>query len=306
MILGVVVGWRWLDGRTWRQSLVAMQLQFPRGLKADELSAWLGMLGTLRVAMALEIVASRQAINHYLLVPKTRKAEVLAGTRSVLPGLRLEDAPDYLTGRMPTWQAARELRITHLSHQLAADRAETTAAAFLGSLGQLGQRETVMVQWLLTGMATPGPRTANDPARELVRVEKVKHGQPMLQAVGRVAVKTAMSGRANALLARIAGTLRLLDAPGVAVVRRSVPSRLVVRRLVERALPITAWPLVINVREAAGLIGVPLGESRKRAGPRARPVAAASTWSGAEPGRNGNRCQQLSGASWSAVGAEAE
>ena len=259
-ILGAVIGWRWYDWRAWRQSLVAMQLQFPRGLKTDDLSAWLGTLGTLRVAMALEIVATRQTITHYLLVPKTRKAEVLAGTRSVLPGLRLEDAPGYLNGRMPTWRAACELRITHLSQQLAADRAETTAAAFLGSLGQLNQRETVMVQWLLVGVATPGPRAANDPARELARAEKTKHGQPMLQAVGRVAVQTAMSGRANALLARIAGTLRLLDAPGVAVVRRSVPSRLVVRRLMDRALPVTVWPFAINVREAAGLVGVPVGE----------------------------------------------
>ena len=136
-------------------------------------------------------------------------------------------------------------------------------------------------------MATPGPRAANDPARELARAEKVKHGQPMLQAVGRVAVQTAMSGRANALLSRIAGTLRLLDAPGVAVVRRSVPSRLVVRRLIDRALPLTAWPLAINVREAAGLVGVPLGESLQCSGPGARPVAAASAWSGAKPGRDG-------------------
>jgi hypothetical protein len=258
-ILGVVVGWRWYDGRAWRQSLVAMRLQFPRGLKGDDVSAWLGMLGTLRVPLALEVVASRQAITHYLLVPKARQAEVLAGTRSVLPGLRLDDAPDYLTGEHRTWQAACELRITHLSHQLAADRAETTAAAFLGSLGQLGPRETVMVQWLLVGRATPGPRAANDPARDLARAEKAKHGAPLLQAVGRVAVQTAASGRANALLARIAGTLRLLDAPGVAVVRRSVPSRLIIRRLAERALPVVAWPLAVNVREAAGLIGVPLG-----------------------------------------------
>ena len=258
-VLGVVVGWRWYDSQAWQQSLIAMRLQFPRGLKGDDVSAWLGMLGTLRVPLALEIVASRQAISHILLVPKSRQAEVLAGTRSVLPGLRLDDAPDYLSGKHGAWQAACELRITHLSHPLAADRAETTAAAFLGSLGQLGTRESVMVQWLLVGRATPGPRAANDPARDLARAEKAKHGEPLLQAVGRVAVQTTASGRASALLARIAGTLRLLDAPGVAVVRRSVPSRLVIRRLAERALPVTVWPLAVNVREAAGLIGVPLG-----------------------------------------------
>jgi hypothetical protein len=260
-ILGVVIGWRWLDFRAWRGSLVALSMQFPRGLKADDVAAWLGVLSTLHVPMALEVVATRQAIRHHLLVPKTRQAEVLAGTRAVLPGLRLEDAPDYLDARRMTWRVATELRITNLSHQLAADRAETAAAAFLGSLGQLEQNESVMVQWLFIGMATPRLRAANDPARrDLARAEKVKHGQPLLQAVGRVAIQTAMPGRAGALLSRIAGTLRLLDAPGVAVVRRSVPYRVVVRRLIVRALPLTAWPLAINVREAAGLIGVPLGE----------------------------------------------
>src|SRR5260370_29158151 len=86
VILGVVVGWRWLGAQSWRRSLVALQLQFPRGLKPDEVSAWLGMLGALRVAIALEVVASRNAISHYLLVPKARRADLLAVTRGVLAG----------------------------------------------------------------------------------------------------------------------------------------------------------------------------------------------------------------------------
>ena len=260
-ILGVVVGWRWLDAQNWRQSLVAYRLQFPRGLKADQVSAWLGMLGSLRVVVGLEVKATHEAITHYLLVPETRRAEVLTGTRSLLPGLRLEDAPDYLEGELaPDFKAATELRLTHLSHQLAADRAATAAAAFLASLGQLQSGEIVMVQWLLTGMATPKPRASTDPAKDLARAEKIKHSQPLLQAVGRVAAQ-APSGRAGALLGRVAGTLRLLDAPGVAVVRRSMSSANVLRRLEGRALPVAVWPLALNVKEAAGLVGIPLGDS---------------------------------------------
>ena len=260
-ILGVVVGWRWLDARSWQQSLVALRLQFPRGLKADQVSAWLAMLGSLRTPVALEVVATGQAISHFLLVPKPRQAEVLTGTRGLLPGLRLEDAPSYLDDQSTqNFQAATELRLTHLSHQLASDRAETAAAAFLGSLGQLKSGESIVVQWLFIGMATPRPRAANDPARELAQAEKVKHGHPLLQASCRVAVE-AGPGRAGALLSRIAGTLRLLDAPGVAVVRRSLPYSVVARRLEERALPLTVWPLTLNAREAAGLVGIPLGES---------------------------------------------
>jgi hypothetical protein len=260
-ILGAVVGWRWYDSQNWRRSLVALSLQFPRGLKADQVSAWLGMLGSLRTPLALEVVATGQTISHFLLVPGTRRSEVLAGTRGLLPGLRLEDAPGYLDGQPATaFQTATELRLTHLSHQLATDRAETTAAALLSSLGQLKSGESIVVQWLFIGMATPRPRAANDPARELAQAEKVKHGQPLLQASCRVAVE-AGPGRAGALLSRIAGTLRLLDAPGVAVVRRSLPYSIVARRMEERALPLTVWPLTLNVKEAAGLVGVPLGES---------------------------------------------
>ncbi|HEX9541908.1 MAG TPA: hypothetical protein VGA04_27405 [Streptosporangiaceae bacterium] len=146
VILGVVMGWRWLDARAWRRSLVALSLRFPRGLKADEVSAWLGMLGSLRVPVALEAVATSEQIAHYLLVPKTRRADLVAGTRAVLPRLRLEDAPEYVDRQPVAWRVASELRITHLSHQLAADRAEAATAAFLGALGQLGPNETVYVQ----------------------------------------------------------------------------------------------------------------------------------------------------------------
>jgi hypothetical protein len=260
VILGVVVGWRWHDWQTWRRSLVALSLQFPRDLKPDELSAWLGMLGALRVAIALEAVVTDQDISHYLLVPRARRADLLSGTRALLPGLRLQDVPEY-NGQSGPWQAATELRITHLSHQLATERAETAAAAFLGSLGQFESGETVLVQWLLVGTATPRPRATDDPARELARAEKVKHSRPLLQAVGRVAVRTSVPGRAGVLVSRVSGTLRLLDAPGVAVVRRWVPYRLAARRLELRALPLTAWPMTINVQEAAGLVGVPLNGS---------------------------------------------
>jgi hypothetical protein len=259
-IFGLVIGWRWLDARAWRRSLSALALQFPRGLKADGVSAWLAMLGSLREVLALEVVATPDTVSHYLLVPKARKADLLAGTRAVLPGLRLEDAPEYV-GRRLQVRVAAELKLTHVSHQLAVDRAEATAAAFLGSLGQLGAGETVLVQWLLTGVRTPRPRRADDPAKQLAKAERVKHGQPLLQASGRMAVSAATTSRAWSVLNRMMGTLRVLDAPGVAVVRRPVPSALVVRRLITRSWPLAVWPVIVNVREAAGLLGIPLGEA---------------------------------------------
>lgn len=43
--------------------------------------------------------------------------------------------------------------------------------------------------------------------------------------------------------------------------RRSMSSGLILRRLETHALPLAAWPLALNVKEAAGLVGVPLGDS---------------------------------------------
>jgi len=295
-ILGLLIGRRWLDARAWQRSLTALSLRFPRGLTTDQVGAWLAMLASLRVPLALEIVATREAVAHYLLVPEARQADVLAGTRGVLPGLRMEAASDYLADDARSWRAACELRISHLSRQLAAERAETAVAAFLGSLGHLEAGEAVLVQWLVAGMATPEPRAADDPARDLARAEKVKHAHPLMRAVGRVATQAATPGRAHALLDRITGSFRLLDAAGVAVVRRSMPSSFVVPRLEGLAWPLAVWPFNLNVREAVGLVGIPLGEGSDLPG-----LALGRT--GAEFRWDDNCRQQLSGASWSAVGA---
>lgn len=50
----------------------------------------------------------------------------------MLPHLQLEDAPDYLQRPLVAWRAATELRITHLSHPLAANRAEAPATSRVG------------------------------------------------------------------------------------------------------------------------------------------------------------------------------
>lgn len=266
VILGVIVGWRGQDARTWRRSLVAMAVQFPRGLVAEQVSAWLAMLGSLRVVVGIETMAANDTISHFVVMPAARRSDIVAGTRAVLPGVRLVEAPDYLSTNSTRWQATTELKITHLSRALATERAEASAAAMLGSLGQLGTGETAYVQWLIVGTRTPRARAADDPAKDLARAEKVKHAQPLLQAVGRVGVSASYTRRSYGLLNRIVGTLRVLDAPGVAIARRSVPAYLARRRLGLRSWPLAAWPVVVNTKEAAGLVSVPMGDMTGVAG----------------------------------------
>jgi hypothetical protein len=53
--------------------------------------------------------------------------------------------------------------------------------------------------------------------------------------------------------------LRALNVPGAQVVRRQLPAGLVAERLVNLAVPLVAWPMVLNTRELTGLLGLPLG-----------------------------------------------
>src|SRR5207245_1007231 len=67
--------------------------------------------------------------------------------------------------------------------------------------------------------------------------------------------------------------------PGLAPRRRLLPQRLVAERIAWRALPLTRYPIVLNVEEAAGLIGWPVGlravPGLPLGGCRLLPVAAA-------------------------------
>jgi hypothetical protein len=51
-----------------------------------------------------------------------------------------------------------------------------------------------------------------------------------------------------------------MNAPGVQVRRRVLPWRWVAAQLAKRAVPLLIWPMVLNAREAAGLIGLPIGD----------------------------------------------
>ena len=81
----------------------------------------------------------------------------------------------------------------------------------------------------------------------------------MLQAVVRLGVQADSPARAASLFGQVWGTLRSLNTPGAAIVRRRLPSSVVADRLADLSLPLTGFPLVLNVKELAGLLAFPLG-----------------------------------------------
>jgi hypothetical protein len=274
---------RWLDVQSWRRALVAYRLSLPANLTADDVAAWLGhvvagthapWLGILPTAPVwLEVVASPEGITHMLLVHSGMEGTVLSGLRAAAPGVRPELAPAYLLHR-PRLTMAAEGRLTHLSRPLAHDRAERTSTGMLAALQPLRPGEYVCLQWTFLGATTPAPAPGRDSAgtvldllrgegptvdSEALRAARLKQTEPLLQAVVRCGVSAGNQTRVRELFGRVWGSLRGLNAPGAQVVRRSLPSGVVADRLTKLAVPLLAWPMILNTRELAGLLGLPFG-----------------------------------------------
>ncbi|BBJ39992.1 hypothetical protein SSPO_027100 [Streptomyces antimycoticus] len=258
-ILSLILTARWLESRYWRARLVAYRLQLPSGLTAEQIAAWLGVLAadTRRWPVSFEVQATHQGIRYYLLVPAGQEASTLARLRSALPGLRTEEAPDYLTDR-PAVRVASEYRLTNLQRPLGHDRAESAVTALLSGLHPLASSEAMRIQWILSGSRTFLP--SKDDAAELARAVRAKNAAPVFNVVTRVAISAPSRARAISLLNRVTNAFKMLDAPGVSILPRAfLSTSTVAERVYGRTLPLTVWPMRLNTNEAAGLLGIPLG-----------------------------------------------
>lgn len=194
-----------------------------------------------------------------MVMPRFHAKTLLTQLRSMLPGVRAEEAPYYLIEES-TIRAAGELRLTSTSHPLGEERAASAAGALLSALQPLGHGQTIRISWLLAGTTTPHPARLMHLAPDLARFRRAKHRSPLLRACGRVSVSGAPPQIARAYLYRVYSAMRVLDGPGAALVRRILPWRIVAARVRDRSIPITTWPAVLNTRELAGLLGLPLDD----------------------------------------------
>jgi hypothetical protein len=175
----------------------------------------------------------------------------------MLPGIRTEEMFDYLADQ-PTIRAAGELRVTSTSHPLGEERASVASGALLSALQPLGRGQRIRISWVLAGTTTPHPAGLVKLAPDLARFRRLKQRSPLVRVVGRVAVSGAPPQIARALLYRVYSSLRVLDGPGSALVRRILPWRVIAARVQERSVPITIWPAILNTRELAGVLGFPI------------------------------------------------
>jgi hypothetical protein len=262
-VIGVILTARWVDALLWRRQLVAYRLEPPRKLTHDQVSGWLAALGaaTRHIPIVIEIVATDHGIAQFFLMPRFHARMLLSQVRNMLPGINTEHVPDYLVDDS-TIRAAGELRLTSTSHPLGEGQAASAVGAILSALQPLGHGQVIRISWLLAGTTTPHPAGLAKLAPDLARLRRQKQKSPLLRACGRVAVSGAPPQIARALLYRVYSTMRVLDGPGAALVRRVLPWRVVAARIEDRSIPITIWPAILNTRELAGLLGFPLDEIR--------------------------------------------
>ncbi|MGW3993914.1 type IV secretory system conjugative DNA transfer family protein [Amycolatopsis sp. NPDC004772] len=258
VILLAILAVRWIHWALWRDRLVAYRLRLPAGLRADHVSQWLSVLAadTHRWPVSFELVADHTGISHYLLMSSSHAASTLARLRSALPGVRTDEAPDYLDAT-PAIRGATEFRLTTLDRPLAHDRAESSTTALLASLYPLARNETVHVQWILSGTRALSP--SPDAPSELAKDMRAKNAAAMFSAVARVVVNARSRKQSNALLTRVCSAFRTLNTAGVSVQRRMSSSSTVAGRFTDRSLPLTIWPMRLNTDELTGLLGIPLG-----------------------------------------------
>ncbi|HJQ08033.1 MAG TPA: hypothetical protein VJ836_00970 [Candidatus Saccharimonadales bacterium] len=282
-VIGLVLLARWLDARAWAASLRVYRLHLPANLTADDVARWLSNVSAIThpplwsllpmPPVSLEITATSNGITHYILVMETVKEKMLSGVRAALPGVRIEEAPEYLTQR-PVFRVAAEAAITSDKRPLAAERAVGANAALLAAMQPVPPGCEVRLAWTFTSAGTPQPvptRPADSdwmpflleseaPAdADAVRALRLKHSQPLLRAVARLGVAAPNKGQAFKLFGRVWPVLHSANAPGVRVVRRWLPSGLVAERMIARRLPVTQWPVVVNAQELTALLAVPIG-----------------------------------------------
>jgi hypothetical protein len=223
-VFGLILSARYLDALSWRNSLVAFKLSLPYDLTTKDVARWLALINGATHAhkfallpappVALEIVGNAHGITHYLLVPENMRGVVLSTLRAGLPGTRLEEASDYLSGR-PRLHIAGEAALTSHVRPMRTELADTASSGLLAALQPLQGGEVVTVQWLITGGGIPRIVPSADARSskgqqwwldstvsadsEAVRAERLKQQAPLLRAVVRVGVRADDRARRYAI-----------------------------------------------------------------------------------------------------------
>ncbi|MGC1165828.1 MAG: type IV secretion system DNA-binding domain-containing protein [Solirubrobacterales bacterium] len=205
-------------------------------------------------AVALELRATAEGIEHILSMPATRAEYVLGALRAGMPGLRISD--DELPAA-PDADLARELRVSGPG-LLRTDAAAASSTGILAALHPLREGERAAVQYVIVptgrsvwawvservGAAAPG-----DPSRESV--------EPDFAVAIRLGVAAGSAQRSRQLVARLLAPFHGVGTRDARLLRRALPSAVIAARLQRGDRPDFA-AAALAADELAACLGLPL------------------------------------------------
>jgi hypothetical protein len=266
------------EAKRQRRTLVAYQLRFPRGLEIDGVAAFLSGLSGLLLPwwkrwlsspyVSLEVRASKVGISHFLLVPEAWSTTVESLLQASLPSVRYEpvELPFAVLTIGAEYKLSNHRRLIRVEPMSA-------SAKLLSSIQPLHQDEVVVIQWLLTAHGPVQPaRVANRDEHasvlglapnivehaEAATALKQKQSAALLLGVPRIGVADHAVRHARRLLRDVETAWHESRAPGVHLGRRMISEARVAKRMIERRVPLVAWPTTFNSQEVTGLIGWPI------------------------------------------------
>src|ERR1041384_534865 len=320
--LGLVIGLRHLELRHRAARRRVYDVSFSRGLGIESGETFVrGLAGLMPPwwrrplglpAVVWEITATPERIGYRVWVEAGAADFVLGQLRAAFPAARITPLP---TPDEPVTLAG-ELRLSRTDRMLSIERAEGISASLLSALRPVDDGERLIVQLVVSPAASPVPASPTperphthqplpatvlsllSPQRPAPRDKSSKDklvGPHFLVSL-RLGVAATSPDRARQLLRRINGCFHIVSGSGVRLRRRFLPSALVAARICRAATPLLEYPLLVNTRELAALLAVPLGEilvpgldlSRSRqlpasvALPPSGPTLAVSNYPGSE------------------------
>jgi hypothetical protein len=258
--------------------LVSLELQFPRNLTADDVTAYLRSLWGLPrgVRLSFEVGATHEGITHHLVLPSRFTEAVVAHARATMPGVRLSISKLPELGE---FQAACEWLPPSRLAMLRVRDSVAVSSSLLAALATVKESEALYLQWVLTPAAQPGvpvptqtrpaPRSITQQllqpltsrpqvTREHIAAAREKTAEPLFVVVGRVVARADTPRRAAMLSSHITGTVRGLRTQQAWSRNRMLSVAAIRRGLELRRLPRFARRGLLNTRELAALIAWPL------------------------------------------------
>jgi len=255
------------------------RLQLPGDLTSEQLASFVGLAAKAaaakRSALILGTTATKTHVTTWVEVEQRLEDQILALLQTCLPGTRVELSKATDTA----FTLVGDLRLSTSRRPLNADAA--AAAGLLATTRSLFKGEQLQWQIMVSGARTPRPIHSGkeDPSGRMLKtilgIESdpvisdsrdrsdlvAKQKGSLVNALGTLAVRTAVKQRDRAAMGQALASLRSVEAPGLRLQLRTGWQSRRQDRLARRQLPHFEWPLQLNLDEVVALLAWPTDAS---------------------------------------------